>query len=197
MNYNKIEQYIPKDSLHFIEKWFSLYSIQLRITKDRKTKLGDYRKVNNVHQISINGNLNPQAFFFVLTHEFAHLKAFEDYKHKKILAHGIEWKTTFGNLLMESLAVYSDEIKPIIIHHAKNPRASVSADPNIAKHLINTETGVLYLEDLNFGDQFLIGQRLFEKGDKRKIRYLCTEKNSGKRYLINGLAIVNLRNEEE
>jgi predicted SprT family Zn-dependent metalloprotease len=46
---------------------------------------------DNSHQITINGTLEPQLFFFVLTHELAHLIAFEKYG-RRISPHGQEWK---------------------------------------------------------------------------------------------------------
>jgi Zn-dependent peptidase ImmA (M78 family) len=52
------------------------YSCHIRITK-RSSKLGDYRyRSGETQQISINGDLEPQLFFFVLTHEIAHLITF-------------------------------------------------------------------------------------------------------------------------
>lgn len=197
MKNSKIIQYIPQNSIQFVEEWFRPYSIKLRITKDRKTKLGDYKKMGLQHAISVNGNLDPEAFFFVLTHEFAHLKTYELYKNQRILPHGKEWKSIFGDLLRSSFEVYADDLKPTILNHAQNPKASVTADPHIAKYLIYKDHQALYLESLPRGACFFIGKRAFVKGDKRKIRYLCTEKETGRRYLINGLALVNLTNEKQ
>lgn len=199
MRYNQLSEYIPENSLDYIERWFSPFNIQLKISKDRKTKLGDYRKVNQLHQISVNGNLKPEAFFFVLTHEFAHLLTYHLYGNKKILAHGKEWKKVFGDLLIESSIIYSESIRKDILNHAKKPKASVTADPRIAKNLLHEEVlNQVYLEDLEEGTLFTIGNKLFEKGKKRKIRYLCREKYTGKDYLVNGLALVNIiRNDEQ
>lgn len=191
MHYQQLEKYVPKDALPLIETWFSPFKIQLRITPDRKTKLGDYRKDGALHSISVNGNLSAEAFFFVLTHEFAHLKAYHDFRGKMILAHGKEWKHTFSELLLESVHLYPTEIQPYILQHARKPKASVTADPGIAKNLLRNENDLPYLEDLPEGSLFYIGNKLLQKGKKRKIRYLCQEKNTGKKYLVNGLAQVN------
>ena len=103
MSINVLEQYLPERTLPFLKKWFADYVIHIRITKNRDSKLGDYRKLpDKSHQISINSTLEKQLFFFVLTHELAHLIAFEKFNYK-ISAHGKEWKDTFRNMLRESL----------------------------------------------------------------------------------------------
>lgn len=66
MNLENLNSYLPLNSALFVEKWLKDHSIVLKITKRRETKLGDYRKIlgDNRHQITVNGDLNPYAFFF-------------------------------------------------------------------------------------------------------------------------------------
>lgn len=194
MNLENLNSYLPLNSALFVEKWLKDYSIVLKITKRRETKLGDYRKIlgDNRHQITVNGDLNPYAFFFVFTHEVAHLKTFVQYNSKRINPHGKEWKTIFGQLLMESIAIYPDSLKPYILHHAKHPKASLGADANISKYIINdVKSDQTYLEDIDFGTIFSIGKRIFKKGPKQKTRFLCVEIKSNKRYLISATSIIN------
>ena len=49
----------------------------------------------------------------------------------------------------------------------------------------------IYLEDLDDGTVFSIGKRVFQKESKRKLRYLCVELKTNKKYLINATATVN------
>lgn len=194
MNLENLNSYLPLNSALFVEKWLKDHSIVLKITKRRETKLGDYRKIlgDNRHQITVNGDLNAYAFFFVFTHEVAHLKTFVQYNSKRINPHGKEWKTIFGQLLMESIAIYPEALQPYILHHAKHPKASLGADTNISKYIINdVKSDQTYLEDIDFGTIFSIGKRIFKKGPKQKTRFLCVEIKSNKRYLISATSIIN------
>jgi len=194
VNLEHLISYLPTHADLYVKKWLENHYITLKITKRRETKLGDYRKLieNNRHQITVNGDLNPYAFFFVFTHEVAHLKTFVQFDSRKINPHGKEWKTIFGHLLLESLHIYPQELQPYILHHAKHPKASLGADINISKYIIDDKNPAqTYLEDLEDGTIFSIGKRVFKKESKRKLRYLCLELKTKKKYLINATATVN------
>jgi len=194
VNLEQLISYLPQNADFFVKKWLENHFITLIVTKRRQSKLGDYRKLlaNNRHQITVNGDLNPYAFFFVFTHEVAHLKTFVQYDAKKINPHGKEWKTIFGQLLIESIHIYPDQLKPYILHHAKHPKASLGADVNVSKYIIDDKpSSQIYLEDLDDGTVFSIGKRVFQKESKRKLRYLCVELKTNKKYLINATATVN------
>lgn len=194
MNLEHLISYLPTNADLFVKKWLENHYVLLRITRRRETKLGDYRKLmeNDRHQITVNGDLNPFAFFFVFTHEVAHLKTFVQFDSRRINPHGKEWKTIFGSLLLDSLHIYPDHLKPYILHHAKRPKASLGADINISKFVINDlKPNQAYLEDLDFGTLFSIGNRVFKKENKQKLRYLCLELKSKKKYLINATTTVN------
>lgn len=193
MKLDQLQTYLPANSLVYIEKWIMNYPLTLKITKSRQTKLGDYRKIKpqNRHQITINGNLNPQAFFFVLTHEIAHMMIYANYQYHEVAPHGKEWKTVFGNLLIDSVSIYEADLQTHIIKHAKSPKASVGADTNIARYLINdASSNQVYLEDLPLDTQFILNRKIFIKGEKIKLRYICCDIKTNKKYLINATALV-------
>ena len=74
MSVSVLEKFLPENALPYLKIWFGSYPCHLKITKNRNSKLGDYRKLpDKSHQITVNGTLEPQLFFFVLTHELAHL----------------------------------------------------------------------------------------------------------------------------
>ncbi|MEG0187933.1 SprT-like domain-containing protein [Algoriella sp.] len=194
MNLEHLISYLPINADLFVRNWLENHFVTLKITQRRETKLGDYRKLlaSNRHQITVNGDLNPYAFFFVFTHEVAHLKTFVQFDSRTINPHGKEWKAIFGKLLTESIHVYPDELKPYILHHAKHPKASLGADINVSKFIIADKNPTqTYLEDLEDGTVFSIGKRVFQKESKRKLRYLCLELKSKKKYLISATATVN------
>lgn len=193
MNFEALKSYLPHGALAYVERWLKEESLVLKIKPARKTKLGDYRFLHsqNRHQITIDSSLSQEAFFFVLTHEIAHLFVFKKFKGT-VLPHGKEWKFQFGNMLVESLSVYSEDLQPYIYRHAINPKASVGADRNLHKALFIEEKNLEKLvENLSLGQKFILGKRIFEKGKKRKTRYLCKELSGQKYYLVSGHAIVD------
>lgn len=193
MNLKPIENQLPDGALNYIRKWLAGSNVIITLKKSRKSKLGDYRYLaaSDTHQITVDRELSPEAFFFVLTHEIAHLHVRKIFRNR-IKPHGEEWKTVFGKLLNDSLPVYSQELQTSIIRHAESPKANLTADPNLWKKLflVNSDSK-MSLENLYSDQKFRLGNRFFQKGEKRKIRYICKEITTGKRYLINGQAIVD------
>lgn len=191
-----LKNYVPKDSLPILEKWFQQRPFQLRIPKKRVSKFGDYQAPlkNELPKISVNGNLNQYAFLITLTHEFAHLLVFHSYKHKA-KAHGIEWKTEFQNLMRVLLNknIFPDNLSIILNEHMKNPAASSARDARLVKELkkYDSPTNLVHLSDLPEGAKFsLNNKRIFIKGNKRRTRFLCKEVANKKEYLIHGIAEV-------
>ncbi|WBV59323.1 SprT-like domain-containing protein [Chryseobacterium camelliae] len=175
-----------------MKKWFSDYYIHIKITRERSSKLGDYRKLpDNSHEITINSTLSPQLFFFVLTHELAHLIAFEKFG-RRISPHGNEWKTTFREMLLESLGVYEEELKPIITKFSRSPKANFMASPDLVKffHAGNTEDNVCYIEEIEKGDFFVYQNQKYLQEGLIKKNYLCKNLVTGRKYSFKPLARV-------
>lgn len=193
MKLDFLVEYMPPGSLPFIERWTENQKLIVKLRSSRKTKLGDYRFDNKegIHYITVNRELNPESFLFVLTHEIAHLRTRNLYG-PRVKSHGNEWKSVFGEMLQFSADLYSEEIKPLIIKHSVNPRASMGADKHLFQKMILEENQIdRLLENLDDKQIFRLGKRIFQRGEKRKIRYICRELKTGKRYLISGQAIVD------
>ncbi|PZU84256.1 MAG: transcription elongation protein SprT [Chryseobacterium sp.] len=189
---NVLEQYLPDSTLPFLKKWFADYRIHIRITKDRNSKLGDYRKMpDKSHQITINSTLDRQLFFFVLTHELAHLLAFEKFNNR-ISAHGKEWKDTFREMLLESIDIYTADLKPIIFKFSKSPKANFMASPDLVKyfHIDNPEDSFVFIEDLSINEIFHYKGDEYKILEKKKKLYLCIHLKNSKKYLFRPLAKV-------
>ena len=184
MSIKTLVKYLPENTVSYLRKWFADYYIHIKITRGRKSKLGDYRKMRDgSHQITINSTLQHELFFFVLTHELAHLIAFE--KHEfRISPHGEEWKQTFRQMLHESLEVYSEGLKPIILKFSANPKANFMASPELVKffQIEDFRDEESYLEDLNPGEGFYYRKMSYIIERKLKKNYLCTNLNNGKKY---------------
>ncbi len=192
MSIQLLEKYLPQNTLPFLKQWFGAHVIHIKITRNRNSKLGDYRKMpDKSHQITINSTLQPTLFFFVLTHELAHLLAFENFGGR-ISPHGAEWKNTFRIMLLESLSVYPDDLKGIILKFAKAPKANFMSSPDLVRyfHIENYEDEASYIEDLSAGDRFFYRKQTYIIEEKRKKNYLCTNLDSGKKYIFKPLARV-------
>ncbi|AZI66965.1 transcription elongation protein SprT [Kaistella daneshvariae] len=187
-----LQKYLPDNSLIFLKKWFADYTIHIKVTRGRESKLGDYRKMpDKTHQITINSTLQPHLFFFVLTHELAHLIAFDQSK-KRISAHGAEWKQTFRQMLLESIEIYPEDLKPIIRKFTKAPKANFMSSPDLVRyfHIENYDDETSYIEDLNENDRFTYRNETYIIEEKRKKNYLCLNTDNGKKYIFKPLARV-------
>jgi len=192
MNLKGLEKYIPENALEFIELWLKPFDFKIHIKNARKNKLGDYRipRKGEKHQITVNNNLSEELCFLVLTHEIAHMIAFHE--KRTILPHGIEWKNAFSKLILESFEVYSQEFKTVLLEFSKNPKANFYADKRLAHFFLSLEKEYKNLDDINEGEKFILNKRTFIKLKKKNSKYICREIKSGKEYLVNSLAPIEI-----
>lgn len=188
-----LNDYLPKEALAPITNYLEKYHCELRISKARQTKLGDYRCPQNGkgHRISINNNLNPYAFLLTLVHEIAHMLVWEKHGNKSA-PHGKEWKETFQHLMLPFLAIYPDPILRPLALHLKNPKASSSQDITLTQALrLYDAKDYLTVADIKEGEQFQIENgRSFIKLKKLRKRYECRALDSNRIYLFSPLAEV-------
>ena len=192
MSIQTLGKFLPDNGVSHLKKWFADYSIHIKITRDRKSKLGDYRKMRDgSHEITINSTLQPELFFFVLTHELAHLIAFEKYG-RRISPHGNEWKQTFRQMLHESIEVYTEELKPIIIHFSRSPKANFMASPELVKYFrFESEDGSgVFVESIKKGGEFIYKNEKYVLEGLIKKNYLCVNLKTGRKYSFRPLARV-------
>ncbi|MDO5655009.1 MAG: transcription elongation protein SprT [Flavobacteriaceae bacterium] len=187
----ELNKYLIPGALHFVNKWCKGYGVDLIIKNARQTKLGDYRKAGNRHQITLNYGLDKELSFHILTHEIAHMHARVKYG-PNIKPHGIEWKITFSDLIYESLHLFKDEFQLILKDFAPNPRAGYYSYPPIAEYFQRKENpDRIVVKDMAFGSIFRSGNKIFKKVSQNKIRYICIEINTGRRFTVHPLAPVD------
>jgi hypothetical protein len=169
----------------------------VKVKTERKTRHGDYRKLpNGQHQITVNSNLNSFRFLVTLIHEIAHLEAYQ--KHGRFIKpHGKEWKQSFQHLMLPFLnpKIFPKDLLPLLAKHFKNPKASSDTDIHLALALkqYDEDNDKTYIFEIEEGVTFkLYNGRIFKKGLKRRKRYECIEISSGKLYLFNPNAEVEL-----
>lgn len=194
VNTNILAPYVPSDSIPLLEKWFEQRPFELKISKRRITKLGDYRPPHGSlpHRISVNANLNPYAFLITLTHEFAHLLTWNNHQNK-VKAHGKEWKEEFRKLMQVLLhkQIFPEPLDAILWKHMENPPASSSADATLVKALKQFDKSVdeafVFLSDVPQGHEFSLKNKgVFVKGEKRRTRFLCQHIQTKKQYVVHG-----------
>lgn len=186
-----LRPFLPDSSLDLVMGWIDGRRLFMRISRGRKTKLGDYRPPvkDDIHRISVNGDLNPYEFLITLTHEIAHLAIWESYG-RKARPHGLAWKKQYafmlGILLQEK--VFPEEIESIIRLQVANPRAHSKSNTDLVRALNShnpVQTGV-FLEDLPHGALFSLQDgRRFRKQEKLRKWYRCISQHNRKAYRIN------------
>lgn len=194
-----LNDYLPPDAFGPVMAYLDYYKVHLTIAKNRASILGDYRRrgPSSHHRISVNGNLNPYAFLVTLLHELAHLVAYEEFG-KRILAHGREWKSVYGQILacFVEKSVFPDDIEQELRKTLQRPGASTCAEESLQRILYKynpARNGYKLVEELAEGDIFEInGSRRFVKGKKRTKRYECLEIATGKKYLFSAIYEVRL-----
>ena len=189
---HKMERYIPKPSIPIVFHWLGKYPCRLKITKPRTSKLGDFRAVRGQQPvITVNGNLEPEAFLITLAHEIAHLIDFQT-RNSMRDPHGTAWKSIYAELLDELLRndVFPRTLMPAVKRHIASPKAASCSDPSLTLALRHHEgKNTLLLKDLPENEIFTLKQgRVFIKGELRRTRFRCKELATGKQYLIHMLS---------
>jgi len=195
---NTLQKYLPELAVAPCFELIKTHGVHLKIVSHRVTRHGDYRRLpNGLHQITVNASLNKYRFLITLVHEIAHLVAFETYG-RRIKPHGLEWKRTFQHLMVPFIRpeVFPSQLLPIIANHFKNPKASSSTDARLSialKAFDEEERRNSYVFELPTGSIFkLYNGRLFKKGNKKVKRYECVELSTGRLYLFQPNAEVEL-----
>ncbi len=197
-NLHILNQYLPTGAFYYVLPYFEKYAIVLKLTRARQTLLGSYfyDTENKVHQITVNHNLNPQAFLVTLLHELAHLITFHQHK-RTVVAHGAEWKQIFKEVLHEFLQqkIFHQDVEQQLFKSLDNLKASSCADLNLAlvlkKYDKQTEENKIVIQDLKDGDLFVYDKgRIFKRIQKIRKRYECQEIASNKTYLFYALCEV-------
>lgn len=194
-------KYIPEQAVQPTFELIKKNNVYLQIVNQRVTRHGDYRRLTNgQHKITVNATSNKYKFFITLIHEIAHLEAFETFG-RNIKPHGQEWKHTFQRLMLPFIhpAIFPQKLLPLVAKHFKNPKASSDTDANLALALkyFDPDNDKNYIFEIPEGSLFKIyNGRVFKKGVKRVKRYEGVELQTGKMYLFNPNAEVELLKEK-
>ena len=193
-----LKKYLPERAVNACLQLIKETGVHLKIVNERVTRHGDYRRMSDgKHQITVNATLNKYRFLITLIHEIAHLVAFEKYG-RLIKPHGREWKQTFQHLMLPFIRpeVFPPKLLPLLALHFKNPKASSSTDAKLSIALKTFDTqhsDNSYVFELPIGSIFrLYNGKIYRKGNRRVKRYECIEMATGKMYLFQPNAEVEL-----
>lgn len=191
-----LARFLPDAAIEKVMSSVVKHNIHLIISKNRKTKLGDYRPPirHPNHRISINHNLNKYAFLITYVHELAHLKVYEQYKNK-VAPHGHEWKLAFKTLMMDFISpdIFPDDLLEELKRSVKNSKASSFSDLRLSRllHQYDVKNGYEHVEDLPVDTLFETQNgKHFLKGEKLRTRYKCVNVTNKKTYLFHPLTPV-------
>ncbi|WP_188370810.1 SprT-like domain-containing protein [Muriicola marianensis] len=184
-----LERYLPPSAVIPCFDLIRTHRVHLKVVNERMTRHGDYRLLpDGSHQITVNATPNPYRFLITLIHEIAHLVAFETYG-RRIKPHGREWKHTFQHLMLPFLRpeIFPSSLLPFLAKHFRNPKASSSTDAHLAIALkqFDPPSDQSILMELPQGTVFrLKNGRTFKKGQRKVKRFQCVEIGSGRLYLF-------------
>ena len=192
-----LAKYIPQQAVAPVFELIVQNQVHLKIVQERVTRHGDYRRgISGKHEITVNSNLNQYKFLITLIHEIAHLVAFEKFG-RNIKPHGQEWKYSFQRLMIPFIRpeIFPNQLLPLLARHFKNPTASSDTDARLSLALkyFDAPSDKSFVFNIPTGSIFRIyNGRVFKKGNLRVKRYECTEINSGRVFLFNPNAEVEL-----
>ena len=190
-----LKKYLPEEYTEVVVDLLTKHPVQFKISKPRKTKLGDFRaQPFGKHQISINNNLNPYSFLITTIHEFAHLVTYEKYKWN-VKPHGKEWQNIYSKMIYPLIEEGNlpEDISNVLLNSLINVKASSCSDLKLQRVLMSydkLENGFVLLEKLDKNSTFALNGKEFSKGILRRTRYMCMENKTQKVYLVNALAKV-------
>ena len=192
-----LSRYLPEHAVKPVFELIVANQVHLKIVNERQTRHGDYRKgLNGKHEITVNSNLNKYKFLITLIHEISHLVAFEKFG-RNIKPHGNEWKFSFQRLMVPYIRpeIFPAHLLPLLARHFKNPTASSDTDTILALALkqFDQQNDKNYVFEIPYGSIFRISNgKIFKKIAVRTKRFECLEISSGKMYLFNPNAEVEL-----
>lgn len=195
--YQTLKKHVPESSLTYCLALWQQRPFELRTTRTRQSKVGDFtgRPDSKYQRITLNNDLNPYLFLFTYVHEVAHLHVYLRFGNK-VDPHGDEWKEAFRQAMNPLLA--NDTFPPEILHllrrHMENPKASSFADSDLTKAFRSFDANAAYytcLSDIPEGSIFQFQRRFFRKGKLKRTRVVCREIRSKRNYLIPADVLVN------
>ena len=186
----ELSPYLPDNSLDIVMGWLHSHPLILRLSRGRRTKLGDYRPPvrDRYHRISINRDLHAYEFLITLAHEYAHLLVWENHG-RRAKPHGKYWKAQYGQLLLTLIGkqIFPQHIERLLLQQVQHPKANGKGQADLVRalHEYQPDPHGLFLEDLPYQARFQLEDgRPFVKLEKLRSWYRCQRLDNRKTYRI-------------
>lgn len=198
---NVFDKYVPTRAIVYCGQLHRQFGFRLKITKPRRTRLGDFRVLSTGHtQITVNADLTPEGFLITYVHEVAHAAVHAHQRKlirpRKLAPHGPVWQNTFRELMQPLLneTVFSEAVLTPLVAYLQKPAATTAGCSALMNALRLTAAEPDYratVGDLPDGAVFGLAKRTFVKGTLRRTRFVCKEVSTGKLYLVSAQAYVS------
>lgn len=170
------------------------YACGIRLTRPRRSKLGDFRpaRPGQPALITLNGDLTPYQLLLTLTHEIAHLETWPS-RSKRTRPHGPAWKKRFGELLLELAdnPALDERFRKAVREHSARPKSSAMYDPALFHALRALEgSEEIRLDSLSPGESFRFQGRIFTLEKVHRSRCLVRAQDNRSLYRITRLASI-------
>ena len=191
------EKFVPTAAVDYCNGLYENMTFEFKVTRSRRTKLGDFRFRPDKRKsiITVNNDLNPYAFLVTYLHEVAHLTTFKKHGYK-VAPHGNEWKQEFINISEPMLTedVFPSSVLDSLIKYFQRPKASSCSDPDLYQALrqFDPNEDMVSLKDIENNQPFIFHGKKFVRLEKKRTRWLCGEIKTERKYLISGIAEVEL-----
>lgn len=200
-----LAKYLPTEAVDPVYDFFDRHKIFLHITRQRTSKLGDYRwpqHGRNYHAISVNGDLNHYHFLLVLLHEMAHFNTHQAYG-TNVQPHGHEWQEAYRQLLLQYLTIFPDDLAALIKQYTARIPLSRTVEKQLDAQIRHynpdySPSSDLTLDQLPVGTPFRIVAKPwkpFRSLERRRTRWMCLGLDDNKKYLVSGTAVVEVINQ--
>lgn len=203
-----LARYLPQSAVEPIFDFLNANQVHFHITRQRASKLGDYRMPqlrHPYHEISVNGDLTPHMFLLVLLHEMAHLNTYLRYQ-RSVQPHGHEWQQQYRDFLVSyfNAGHFPEETRTLFAKYTSRIPLNRAAGTELEQRLREIDNpeavkSALKLKELAAGTCFILnnGQKMVLRiQEKLRTRYKCKEVFTGRLYSVSGNADVTVVPEE-
>ena len=194
--YKVTAPHFPAAALEYCFELWEQHKFNFKITRDRQTKLGDFRyhRLKNQYSVTVNRGLNPYSFLITYLHEVAHVVTYRQFKNT-CKPHGVEWQENFRKLATPVLRrdVFPEKILQEFKKYLESPAASTSGCMPLTLALRTydkEDEQQQVLAAVRIGSRFVFKNRTFEKIGTKRTRALCKDLGNGRNYLIPEVAQV-------
>lgn len=135
-----LRNHLPAEAVDWVYGFLDTYRVHFHITKERRTKWGDYRwpqRNHDYHEMSVNGDLGKSLFLWVFLHEAAHLMT--HLKYALVKPHGHEWQGELARLRGEHVAWFPADIRPQIACYASRIPLNRKLGREIVENLLKRD----------------------------------------------------------